>query len=49
MEVGGFRTNGVSFSGFKYERVGISLVGVFKRVAGNLSFGSVKGLRRANR
>jgi len=31
-----------------YERVGISLVEVYKRV-GKLSFGSVKGPKRANR
>ena len=32
-----------------YERVQSLLVDVCKRVAGNLSFGSVKGPKRANR
>ena len=31
-----------------FEMVGISLVAIYKRV-GNLSFGSVKGSKRANR
>ena len=41
-------TGGIFFRFQVYERVGISLVEVYKG-EGNLSFGSVKGPKRANR